>query len=255
MVSTSNTPALTDRSRLVSEASDAILEGLSKRYTRDAQYGGIRLKEIDFGIPTLSDATLRLIISMRDDPDFQVHCEVIEYAIDGSRFSDEVFISDYLSLTHCFTTPEYWKRVVEVAVAFASFEYYEGMTSQREDFSCPKQRVDQCTAIITLTQKLREAYQQIREVHKDDVTDYFPLGKGQFSGNRHGNFRYVVRDSGGDNTVYTISDDMLRAVLTADDADLAGIPSAITERYLTNVREVIEMKNASPAPAINSGVL
>jgi len=254
MISASDATARGDRSLLVSEASNAIFEGLSKRYSKTAQYGAIRLEEIALGIPTLSDATLRSILSMRGDPDFRLHCEVIEFAIDGSRTSDEAFVSDYLSLSHCFTTPEHWKRTVEVVLAFASFEFYEGMTPQREDFSCPKQRVDQCTAIITTTKKLREAYKKLYEVHKDDVIDYFPLSREQFSGNRHGRFRYVVKDSG-KTTVHTVSDNMLCTILTAHGTDLAGIANVISEQYLTNIRDILEMKNVSPAPAINSGIL
>lgn len=250
MISTSNMPVNVDRDRLISGANKVLLEGLGRRYNKAETYGAIRLEQIAQGLPTFSDATLRAIICTRSDSEFQLHCEVIESAISGTDFSDEAFVSDYLHLSHCFTASDETKRLVEAVLAFESFEYYEGLTPQGSDFSCPQQRVAQCTAIIAIVNHLRAASDD--EVIDDDVVDMET-----FRGNRHGGFNYIVGEFS-DETLFVISDKRLRALITESGTDLGGITAVVTERNLTNVKDIlgiIEVQKASPAPAIIAGVL
>jgi hypothetical protein len=243
-------PTNIDRSRLVSGANKALLEGLGSRYRDSGKHGALRTEQIARGLETFSDATLSLIVCMRSDPEYWLHCGVIEIAISGKDFSDEALISDYLRLAHCFSETDDTDRFVQAVLAFEALEYYDGLTPQNEDFSCPQQRVDQCTAIITIAQHLKQAYDAM-------LTDDDAVHTEQFRGNRHEGFNYLVTQLS-DETLYIIGDKTLRNLLTEHGPDLVGITAAVTERNLTNVEDIlgiIEAQKTSPAQAIRAGVL
>lgn len=240
----------TDRSLLVSGANKVIIEGMGGRFGASDKYTKLRKKQIASGLETFSDATLRSIISMPTGPECRLHYETIESAISGEEFSDEAFVSDYLSLAHCFTEADGTNRLVQAVLAFEAFTFYDGLTPQESDFSCPQQRVDQCTAIINVVTHLVEAYNA--GTIDDDLVD-----TEQFRGNRHGRFNYIVGECS-DETLYIIRDKNLRRLLTAHGTDLDGVVSVITERNITNIDDIIGIvatQAASPARAISSGVL
>lgn len=243
----------TDRSQLVSDAYTVIMEGMEGMggsFGISETYTKVRKEQVARGLETFSEATLRSIIGMRTAPEFKLHCETIESAISGEDFSDEAFITDYLGLAHCFTEEDGTDRLVQAVLVFEALEYYDGLTPQESDFSCPQQRVDQCTAIINVVRHLVEACND--GTIDDDLVDVE-----QFRGNRHMRFSYIVGECS-DSTLHIINNESLRRLLTAHDTDLDNVVSAITERNMTNVDDIIGIvatQAASPVRAISSGVL